>query len=77
MREFEKEWKMLKPSEINVDILYQRMIDTNRVARMVKQFNPNLVNPPKVSFRDGKYWVFDGQHTIAMVTEHTPQRYWR
>lgn len=67
MREFDKEWRLLKPKEINVDPLYQRNLDEKRVARMVKDYNPNLVNPPKVSFRNGKYWVFDGQHTIAML----------
>lgn len=67
MREFEKEWRLLKPKEICVDPLYQRNLDEKRVAKMVKEYNPNLVNPPKISFRDGKYWVFDGQHTIAML----------
>lgn len=66
MTVFDKEWKYIKPSEINVDPLYQRALDSNRVTRMAKQFNPNIINPPKVSFRDGKYWVFDGQHTIAL-----------
>lgn len=67
MREFDKEWRLLKPREILVDPLYQRSLDEKRVAKMVKDYNPNLVNPPKVSFRSGKYWVFDGQHTIAML----------
>lgn len=66
MTEFKKEWMMLRPSLINVDSLYQRELEVKRVARMVKNYNPNLVNPPKVSFREGKYWVFDGQHTLAM-----------
>lgn len=66
MREFEKEWKSLKPSEINVDPLYQRALDSKRVTKMAQRWNPNIINPPKVSFRDGKYWVFDGQHTIAL-----------
>ena len=66
MREFEREWKLIRPKDIVVDPLYQRELDDKRVNRMVKKFNPNLVNPPKVSFRDGKYWVFDGQHTLAM-----------
>lgn len=65
MREFEQEYKNIKPSQINVDPLYQRELETGRVKRIVKEWNDNLVNPPKVSFRDGKYWVFDGQHTIS------------
>lgn len=66
MREFDKEWRLLRPSELKIDPLYQRNLDERRVARMAKAYNPNLVNPPKVSFRDGRYWVFDGQHTIAL-----------
>lgn len=66
MKEFEKEWKMVKPSDIYVDPLYQRALDTRRVARMAKEYNPNIINPPKLSFRDGKLWVFDGQHTVSL-----------
>lgn len=65
MREFKKSYQYIRPSDIAVDTLYQRVLDENRVNRIVKRFNINLVNPPKVSFRDGKYWVFDGQHTLA------------
>jgi len=65
MLEFEKEWKKLKPSFLVVDHTYQRDLEEGRVKRIVKEFDINTVNPPKVSFRDGKYWIFDGQHTVA------------
>ena len=29
------------------------------------EFNGVIVNPPKVSYRDGRYIVIDGQHTIV------------
>ena len=29
------------------------------------EFNGIIVNPPKVSYRDGRYIVIDGQHTIV------------
>ena len=66
MQEFEKEWKMLKPSLLVVDRTYQRDLDEPRVRKTVREFDINTVNPPKVSFRDGKYWIFDGQHTVAI-----------
>ena len=44
---------------------YQRDINENRVAKIIANFNETVANEPKVSFRDGKYYVFDGQHTIA------------
>lgn len=44
---------------------YQRTLNANRVAKIVADFNERIANEPKVSERDGKYYVFDGQHTIA------------
>lgn len=44
---------------------YQRALNETRVAKIVSSFNEMVANEPKVSFRDGKYYVFDGQHTIA------------
>lgn len=46
---------------------YQRAIDERRVRRIVAGFNPDLVNEPKVSSRDGLFYVFDGQHTVAAL----------
>lgn len=61
--EFEYRW--LRPSQIEVDPLYQRNLDTARVDKIVKDFNGDIFNEPKVSNREGKMWVFDGQHTVA------------
>ena len=61
----EFEYKMLRPSQIRADPLYQRDLDTKRVDKIVKELNGDTFNEPKVSYRDGIYWVFDGQHTIA------------
>lgn len=46
---------------------FQRGIDFARVKSIVAHFNPAKVNPIKVSFRDGRYYVFDGQHTLASL----------
>ena len=61
------EEKYINSSMIQSDPVYQREISEPRVRRIIKEFDPRLVNPPKVSFRDGKYYVFDGQHTIAAL----------
>lgn len=61
--EFEYRW--LRPSQIEVDPMYQRNLDTARVDKIVKDFNGDTFNEPKVSYRDGKYWVFDGMHSTA------------
>ena len=44
---------------------YQRRLQMSKVKRMVAEFNGIIVNPPKVSYRDGRYIVIDGQHTIV------------
>ncbi len=45
--------------------VYQRRLNSNRVARIVTGFDERIANEPKVSFRDDSYFVFDGQHTIS------------
>jgi hypothetical protein len=57
------EYRKMSTKELTEDPLYQRDIDPKRIARIVKKYDPCLVNAIKVSFRDGKYWIFDGQHT--------------
>ena len=44
---------------------YQRRLNTDRVARIVSRFDERIANEPKVSYRDGRYFVFDGQHTVS------------
>lgn len=57
------EYRKMNTKELMVDDLYQRDIDPKRIARMVKNYDPCLVNAIKVSYRDGKYFIFDGRHT--------------
>lgn len=45
--------------------LYQRDLKRERVREIAENFNERIANEPKVSARDGNYFVFDGQHTIA------------
>ena len=61
----EYEYKQVNTKDIFVDPLYQRDLDSGKVSKIVKEWNPYLVNAVKVSYRDGRLWVFDGQHTIA------------
>lgn len=44
--------------------LYQRSTNNRRVNEIAKNFDERIANEPKVSFRDGRYFVFDGQHTL-------------
>jgi len=44
---------------------YQKPLNQKRVAQIVASFDENIANEPKVNYRDGHYYVFDGQHTVA------------
>lgn len=44
---------------------YQKPLNEKRVAQIVAEFDENIANEPKVSYRNGHYYVFDGQHTVA------------
>lgn len=44
---------------------YQRELNPVRVRKIAAEFDEHIANDPKVSFREGHYYVFDGQHTIA------------
>lgn len=57
---------------LNIDLAvnggYQRPLDESKVQKILKEFNPCLVNPIKVNRRaDGTYWVIDGQHTLEVL----------
>ena len=49
---------------------YQRKLQMSKIKQMVAEFNGIIVNPPKVSYRDGRYIVIDGQHTIMGLLAH-------
>ena len=48
---------------------YQRPLNVNRVRQIAGDFDERVANEPKVSQRNGHYYVFDGQHTIAARVE--------
>lgn len=60
------EYRKLNTKELVVDEMYQRDIDPKRVARIAKNYDPCLVNAAKISFRDGKFFIFDGRHTSVV-----------
>ena len=68
----DKKYKELRIESTQLEIprnTYQRELNTDRVHKIVKQFDERVANEPKVSYRDGRYYVFDGQHTIAARVE--------
>ena len=61
------EYARLPSVMLESDPSYQRTIDMKRVNRIVDNFDSRLVNPLKISNRDGRYYIFDGAHTLAAI----------
>lgn len=65
-----KEEETIKIMDLNTKDLissqaYQRNIDQKRISYIVTNYDPHKFGIIKVSFRDGKYYVYDGQHRIT------------
>lgn len=43
---------------------YQKQLNMARCKKIADEFDINRMRPIEVSFRNGKYWCFDGQHRI-------------
>lgn len=43
---------------------YQRVLHVEKVAHIAENFSEYVANEPKVSYRDGRFYVFDGQNTV-------------
>lgn len=68
MKQTETIYKMMVLDTSQIEVpreKYQRDFNDPRAKKIAKDFDERIANEPKVSFRDGKYYVFDGQHTIA------------
>lgn len=46
---------------------YQRPVDQKEVDRLIREWDGRLLDPVTVSFRDGKFYVVDGQHRISAM----------
>ena len=48
---------------------YQRDLDARKIKKNKKEFNEDRVNAILVNYRDGEFWVVDGQHTLELLIE--------
>lgn len=46
---------------------YQRQVDEKEVDRLIQEWDDRLLDPIIVSFRDGRFYVVDGQHRISAM----------
>jgi hypothetical protein len=52
------------PTDKILKASYQRAISKSKINKIVKNYNPELMTPIRLSLRDNKYYVFDGQHRL-------------
>lgn len=62
--------RMIDSEQLNIPReIYQRRKHKNKISRIVAKWDERVANEPKVSYRDGEFFVFDGQHTILAREE--------
>lgn len=68
------EFKLIPINELTCDQEYQRSLSQKQVRRTSDNFDPFQVNPVKVSRRNDKNYVIDGQHTMEIVAKVSGSR---
>lgn len=63
------EEKQLPTSVLFSGQAYQRPVKVAKVKQIVREFDPKLLDEIVVSFRDGKFYVVDGQHRIVALKQ--------
>ena len=63
----DEQYMWLNNADLQLNPRIQRKLDPARVERIKAEFSPLVANPIKVSFREGKYYIFDGMHTRAAI----------
>ena len=48
---------------------YQRPLSAEKIKKNKREFNMDRVNAILVNYRDGKFYVIDGQHTLELLIE--------
>ncbi|MBD5152031.1 MAG: hypothetical protein HDT16_05975 [Oscillibacter sp.] len=59
--------KILSTGELYSGQPYQRPVKDRLVDRLVREWDPRLLTPLVVSYRDGHYYLVDGQHRICGI----------
>lgn len=59
--------RVISTDKLTSGLPYQRPVDDREVDRLVREWDERLFEPLAVSYRDGRYYVIDGQHRIAAM----------
>ena len=58
-----EKYMWLNNAQLQINPRIQRKLSTMRVEKIKENYSPLIANPIKVSFRDGKFYIFDGMHS--------------
>lgn len=59
--------RTIPSSKLTSGLPYQRPVDGKEVSRLIREWDDRLLDPVVVSFRDGRFYVVDGQHRVAAM----------
>ena len=65
----QREEKYLYLSELYSGQPYQRPVKDSDVNKLSLEWAPRLLTPLVVSYRDGKYYLVDGQHRVCVLRQ--------
>ena len=71
MNKKEINWKfqILEIKDLEVDVKYQRKVSPLKVKNIVQKFDMNAFGCIFVSYRDGEYYIVDGQHRTTAAKQ--------
>ena len=64
-----EKYMWLNNAQLQINPRIQRKLSTMRVEKIKKEYSPMIANPIKVSYRDGKFYIFDGMHTRTAMRD--------
>jgi hypothetical protein len=59
--------KWIPIEKMRVSPMAQRELNQARVDHLAANFDPEQIGHPVVSFRDGHFWIIDGQHRVETM----------
>lgn len=66
--------RMLPTSRLISGLGYQRKVKMSEVNRIVREWDDSLLDPLTVSFRDGYFYLVDGQHRVQALRKRNQDR---
>ena len=66
--------RYLSTARLTSGLPYQRTVEEKDVDRLIEEWDDRLLEPLIVSFRDGKFYLIDGQHRLSALRKMNGNR---